>query len=76
MCLSLPAKIIAIQNGIADADCDGTRLSVNLAYTPDIAIGDWVLVHAGFSLQKYDAEEAAETIRLLRELSHETPRPL
>ena len=42
--------------------------SVNLAYAPDAEIGDYVLVHVGFALQKIDPEEAARVWEILREM--------
>lgn len=42
--------------------------TINLAYVPDAAVGDYVLVHVGFALQRIDPEEAARIWEILREM--------
>lgn len=68
MCLSIPAQLLEIHESQGIADCDGTRIPVDLSLTPEAKVGDWVLVHAGCAIQIYDEAEAQETLRLLREL--------
>ena len=68
MCLAVPAKIIELKAGKAVADLHGNRLSVSTVLVPDAGIGDWVLVHAGFAIQKLDAEAARETFALMADL--------
>ncbi len=67
MCLSIPAKIVELDGTEAKADVEGTLMAVNLGLLENVKIGDYVLVHAGFAIQKYDAAEAEETILLIRE---------
>lgn len=69
MCLAVPGKIVSMaQDGSAVADMLGARREVSLRLVPDAALGDYVLVHAGFAIQVIDPQEAAETIALMREL--------
>ena len=68
MCLAVPAKLIAKTGDEGIVDLRGTRLTVSLALLPDAATNDWLLVHAGFAIQKLDAQEAAETWALLEEV--------
>lgn len=68
MCLSVPAKVIEIDNHVGKADVDGNIVDVNLMMVQGVEVGDYVLVHAGFAIQKYEREEALETIKLLREV--------
>lgn len=69
MCLAVPGKIVSMaQDGGAVADMLGARREVSLRLVPDAALGDYVLVHAGFAIQVIDPHEAAETIALMREL--------
>jgi len=77
MCLGIPGRIVRIDDvarQLATVDVSGVRRSVNVACIVDEAhpvescVGDWVLVHVGFAMSRIDAEEAASTLALLREL--------
>ncbi|MCL2641585.1 MAG: HypC/HybG/HupF family hydrogenase formation chaperone [Phycisphaerales bacterium] len=70
MCLAVPAKIVEIEDKRAIADLNGNRITISLRMLPETAIGDWVLVHAGFAIQKLDAEAARETFSLLAEVEN------
>lgn len=67
MCLAIPSKVTRIDNGMATIDVDGVQRSASLMLLEDVNIGDYVIVHAGFAIQKLDEAAAAESIRLLRE---------
>jgi hydrogenase expression/formation protein HypC len=67
MCLAIPSKIVEINDGMATIDVDGVQRSASLMLMEDVVVGDFVIVHAGFAIQKLDAAAAAESIRLLRE---------
>ncbi|WP_319406202.1 HypC/HybG/HupF family hydrogenase formation chaperone [uncultured Desulfosarcina sp.] len=67
MCLAIPSQIIAIENSMATIDVEGVRRSASLMLLEDAAVGDYVIVHAGFAIQKLDEAAAAESIKLLRE---------
>ena len=67
MCLSIPAKVLEVKGDVARADVGGNVVECNLALTDDAAVGDYVLVHAGFAIQKYDEDEALEVLAMLRE---------
>lgn len=67
MCLAIPSKITHIDNEMAMIDVDGVKRSASLMLLEDAAVGDYVIVHAGFAIQKLDAQAAMETIRLLKE---------
>jgi len=72
MCLGMPGKVTAIyeQHGMAMGKIDfgGVVKEVCLAYVPQIAIGDYAIVHVGFAITQLDEESALETLRLLTEL--------
>lgn len=68
MCLSVPAEIISIDGSIAKASVGGAVREISLQLVEDINIGDFVLLHTGFAIEKISKEEAEETIQLLREL--------
>jgi len=68
MCLAVPAKIVELDGTTALADLHGNRLNISTLLTPDVAVGDWVLVHAGFAIQQLDAAAAAETFAIMKDL--------
>ncbi len=70
MCLAIPGKIVEIDNKKESATIDygdGTKRKANVTLV-DVEIGDYVLVHAGFAIEKLDEEEAHETLDLFREM--------
>jgi hydrogenase expression/formation protein HypC len=68
MCLAVPAKILSISGSTATVDMLGNTTSADLSLLENVTIGDYVLVHVGFAIQKYDEEEARITLDLLKEL--------
>ncbi len=68
MCLSIPAKIIELDSNQAVVELAGSKLSVSTHLMEDLSIGDFVLIHSGFIIQKLSPEEAAETEQLLRDI--------
>lgn len=69
MCVAVPGEILTLQpDGTAEVDFGGTLRSVSLALLGDAAVGEFVIVHAGFALHKVDPEEARETLALFREV--------
>ncbi|MBS3741565.1 MAG: HypC/HybG/HupF family hydrogenase formation chaperone [Candidatus Cloacimonetes bacterium] len=69
MCLAVPYKIISIEGNKAKANLFGAEKEIDVRIVDDIDKNDYVLVHAGFAIQKVDEKEANETLDLLRELS-------
>ncbi|MDA3954674.1 MAG: HypC/HybG/HupF family hydrogenase formation chaperone [Bacteroidales bacterium] len=69
MCLSIPGKVIKIEVDFAEVSVGGTIVKVGTQMVDDVKVGDYVLVHAGFALQKIDEKEALETLQLFREMS-------
>jgi hydrogenase expression/formation protein HypC len=67
MCLSVPGDIVSIEGDLADVNFSGITRRVSLMLCPDVKVGDYVLVHVGFAIQKIDKEEALETLRLFEE---------
>ncbi len=68
MCLSVPAKIIEINGEMARVAVGETIVNASLQMLDDVEIGDYVLLHTGFALQKISAADAAETLALFEEL--------
>jgi hydrogenase expression/formation protein HypC len=69
MCLAIPAKIVSISGTIAELDVEGNRTSADITMVPDAVVGDYVIVHAGLAIERYDEAEALRTLELLRELA-------
>ena len=67
MCLAVPFKIVAIEGETATIDAEGVRMSVCLLLTQEAKVGDYVIVHAGFALEKIDVSQAMETLKMLRQ---------
>jgi hydrogenase expression/formation protein HypC len=78
MCLGIPGKIVEItdvENQLAIVNIGGVKRQINIACIVDeqhpveSCIDDWVLVHVGFALNRLDEEDAAETLKLLKEMA-------
>jgi hydrogenase expression/formation protein HypC len=66
MCLAIPSKIVEIDNFRAVVDVYGARREINLMLMPEeVGLGDYVLVHAGFALQKVEQESAHESLKVI-----------
>ncbi len=68
MCLAVPARVIEQRENEAIADLHGSRARVSTLLVPDVAVGDWVLIHAGFAIQRIEAEAAERTWSVLADL--------
>jgi hydrogenase expression/formation protein HypC len=72
MCLAVPSKIIRIKNSTATIDVYGAQRDISLLLIEDsVDIGDYVLVHAGFAIQKIQEDIAEETLGLFKKLFEE-----
>ena len=72
MCLGVPMKIISINGTDAVAEIDGVRRDASLMLLDEeMAVGDYVIVHAGFAISRLDEAEALETLELMREVFSE-----
>ncbi len=67
MCLAIPAKVISIQGDSALVTIEDVEYTASLLLLDDVKPGDFVMLHAGFAIQKVDAEEAAFTLQLLND---------
>ena len=68
MCLSVPAQVVSIEGQMADVSVGGTVFKAGLHMLEDVSVGDYVLLHTGFAIQKISEEEAVETMKLLKEI--------
>lgn len=74
MCLAIPAQILEIDaaTDTASVSLGGVRRPVSLALIEDAEIGDFVLVHVGYALNKISPEEAERTLAMMREIGELT----
>lgn len=77
MCLALPARVEAIDTdtGMATVSVEQVRVEVSLALVDDVRVGDYVLVHVGYALNKISEEEAEKTLALFAEAGLSGPPP-
>ncbi|MFX1562284.1 MAG: HypC/HybG/HupF family hydrogenase formation chaperone [Promethearchaeota archaeon] len=68
MCLAIPARVVSVEGNTATVDFGGVTRSVSIALLENVAIGEYVLVHTGYAIQKMDREEAEKTLELWREI--------
>ena len=84
MCLGVPGKVIKIKENelgmtMGQVSFGGIVKEVCLAYTPDVQLDDYVIVHVGFAISKINEEEALEVFEYLRQIDElkdlEIPQP-
>lgn len=68
MCLAVPGQVTRISGKTSLVDFGGVQREILLDLLDDVAPGDWVLAHAGFAIQKVDAEEAASLLQMFSEI--------
>ena len=70
MCLAVPAEVLELmENDMALTELGGVRKEVSLMLVDDVEAGDYVLVHAGFAIEKIDKVEAEKTLELFEEIA-------
>jgi hydrogenase expression/formation protein HypC len=71
VCLAIPGRIVEIvdeEKRLAKAEVSGVRRTISVGLLDEVQIGDWVLIHVGFAIQKVDEAEARRTLDFLRQL--------
>jgi hydrogenase expression/formation protein HypC len=71
MCLAIPMKVVEIDGLSAVAEVDGVRRQARLDLVPEVEVGDYVLIHAGMAITRLEAQDALETLALLRQIADE-----
>ena len=69
MCLGIPARVVEIEKNVAKVDVGGILREISIDLCPDVSVGEYVLIHTGFAIQRMNEEEAQETLDLLREMA-------
>lgn len=68
MCLAIPMKILKIEGDRAFVSSGGVQCAIGINFLKNLRIGDYVIVHAGFAIEKLDTAKAEETLKMLEEL--------
>ncbi|MBN1697846.1 MAG: HypC/HybG/HupF family hydrogenase formation chaperone [Spirochaetales bacterium] len=68
MCLAIPMKLIEKKNNAGRVSAGNVMYDVNLALVPEAVIGDYLIIHAGFAIERLDRAEAKKTLDLFREI--------
>jgi hydrogenase expression/formation protein HypC len=68
MCLAIPGKVDEIDGNIATVDIMGVKNRIAIDMVRNVQIGDYLMIHAGYAIEKIDETEAIQTIELFHEL--------
>ena len=68
MCIGVPGKIIELEEEWAVVDLGGLKRKVGTQLTENLELGDYVLIHAGYIIEKIDEQETQETLAMLAEM--------
>lgn len=71
MCLSVPGKVVKIQENVGTVEIGSIKREIFLHLVPEVTIGDYILIHAGCAIETIDEEEANKTLELIRELDQD-----
>lgn len=72
MCLGIPARILETGDGTAIVELGGVRREISVMLIDDASVGEWVIVHAGFAIERLSEQEAEQTLALFREIADAT----
>ncbi len=70
MCVAIPMKVVEVLGDRGIVEAGGIQHEIGLHLLQNVKVGDYVLVHAGFAIQKVDEKEAQETLALLKEMEN------
>jgi hydrogenase expression/formation protein HypC len=73
MCLAVPAEVLSLTEDVATVSVEGAQRDVNVSLVEDVAVGDYVLVHAGFALQRWTREDYLEWKEIMSYLPDDLP---
>lgn len=68
MCLGIPMKVVALEGDQGIVELSGVQHEASMQLMEDVALGDYVIVHAGFAIEKLNEKEALETLALIEEM--------
>ncbi|WP_048151973.1 HypC/HybG/HupF family hydrogenase formation chaperone [Palaeococcus ferrophilus] len=68
MCLAVPAKVLEINGNVAIVDFGGVKREARTDFIKDLRVGDYVIVHTGFAIEKLDEKAALESLKAWEEV--------
>ena len=68
MCVATPMKVTSIEGSLARVNASGLETTVSIELVDELVVGDYVIVHAGYAIQRLSVEEAQETLAILERL--------
>lgn len=72
MCLAVPALVQSVDGYEAEIDMGGVSRRISIMLTPEVKVGDYVLLHTGYAINVIDQEEARYTLELLQEMAEKS----
>jgi len=70
MCLAIPMKLIKVEGDRGIVELSGVKKDVSLSLLDNVKKGDYLIIHAGFAIQKLDEKEAQETLKIWEEIEN------
>ncbi len=70
MCLAIPMKLIKIEGDKGEVELSGVKKEISLKLLKEVEIGDYLIIHAGFAIEKLNEEEAKKTLAIWEEISN------
>jgi hydrogenase expression/formation protein HypC len=71
MCLAIPVKVVKVKGNLAEVSMSGVKRQADIRFLENIKPGDYILLHAGFAIEKIDEKEAQETLKLLKDIYYD-----
>ncbi len=68
MCLAVPVQVVSIEGNEAEVEIGGVKRRISIILTPEVKVGDYVLLHTGYAINVIDEFEAQETLKMLGEM--------
>ena len=69
MCLAVPVQVISVEGDEAEVEIGGVKRRVSIMLTPDVRVGDYVLLHTGYAINVVDQREAEETLKIFEQIA-------
>jgi hydrogenase expression/formation protein HypC len=73
MCVATPMRVVSIDGSFAKVDAAGIQVQVSIELVDEVAVGDYVIVHAGYAIQRLSADDAQETLAIFERLRELAP---
>ncbi len=72
MCLAVPARVLSVNGDFAEVDFGGVQKRVCVTLVSDVKVGEYVIVHTGYAIERLRPEEAEKTLALFEQIAQQT----